>query len=57
LRIFAKLPRTRLEMTEGLEMLRALEHGYGIRVVVVDYKSIGVDTEYELEIVRNALRR
>lgn len=41
---FAALPATRLEQTEKLEQLRALEHGYRIRVVETDLTSVGVDT-------------
>jgi 3-deoxy-manno-octulosonate cytidylyltransferase (CMP-KDO synthetase) len=34
---FPTLPEGRLEKLEGLEQLRALEHGYKIRCVPVDY--------------------
>jgi 3-deoxy-manno-octulosonate cytidylyltransferase (CMP-KDO synthetase) len=43
LRRFAALAPTPLERTEGLEQLRALEHGVRIRVVVTPHGSIGVD--------------
>ena len=33
---FSRLPPTRLEQIEGLEQLRALEHGHGIAVVETD---------------------
>jgi 3-deoxy-manno-octulosonate cytidylyltransferase (CMP-KDO synthetase) len=46
---FSKLPRTRIEELEGLEQLRALYHGWKIRVEVVDYKGISIDTEQDLE--------
>ena len=49
---FSQLTATPLETTESLEQLRALEHGYQIRVAVNDYESIGVDTPQELEAVR-----
>lgn len=49
---YAKLPPTPLEQTELLEQLRALEHGYRIRVVKVQHRSIGVDTPEDLELVR-----
>ncbi|MBI1764745.1 MAG: 3-deoxy-manno-octulosonate cytidylyltransferase [Acidobacteria bacterium] len=49
---YAKLPPTPLEQTELLEQLRALEHGYRIRVVKVRQRSIGVDTPEDLELVR-----
>ncbi|MBF0414873.1 MAG: 3-deoxy-manno-octulosonate cytidylyltransferase [Magnetococcales bacterium] len=41
---FAALPPTDLEKCEGLEQLRALEHGYRIRVIPTDHAAIGVDT-------------
>lgn len=51
----AGLPRTPLEITEGLEQLRALEHGCPIRVVQVDYSPIGVDTPEDLARVRQIM--
>jgi len=49
LKTFTKLERTRLELAEGLEQLRALEHGYRIRVVEVESESWGIDTPADLE--------
>jgi 3-deoxy-manno-octulosonate cytidylyltransferase (CMP-KDO synthetase) len=40
----ARLPQTTLEQVEQLEQLRALEHGYRLRVVQTAYESVGVDT-------------
>jgi 3-deoxy-manno-octulosonate cytidylyltransferase (CMP-KDO synthetase) len=40
----ARLPQTTLEQVEQLEQLRALEHGYRLRVVQTTYESVGVDT-------------
>lgn len=40
---FQKLPEGRLEKIERLEMLRALEHGYRIKVVVTRFDSPEVD--------------
>jgi 3-deoxy-manno-octulosonate cytidylyltransferase (CMP-KDO synthetase) len=51
----AGLPRTPLEITEGLEQLRALENGCPIRVVTVDYSPIGVDTPEDLARVRELM--
>lgn len=48
---YAKLPPTPLEQSELLEQLRALEHGYRIRVVKVAHRSIGVDTPEDVELV------
>ena len=49
---FSKLPPTKLEQIEMLEQLRALEDGARIRVVDAIGKSIGVDTQEDLERVR-----
>jgi len=49
---FAALPQTPLELTESLEQLWALEHGYRIRTVVTEHHSIGVDTPQDLERAR-----
>ena len=48
----ASLPRTPLERIESLEQLRALEHGYRVRVVETSYASVSVDTPEDLERVR-----
>ena len=49
---FASLTRTPLERLESLEQLRALEHGYRIKVVETAYTSASVDTPEDLERVR-----
>jgi 3-deoxy-manno-octulosonate cytidylyltransferase (CMP-KDO synthetase) len=51
----ARLPRTPLEESEGLEQLRVLEHGYRIRTVETTADTIGVDTVEDLERVRSIL--
>lgn len=43
-----KLPQTELEKIEQLEQLRMLGNGYKIKVELVDYDSISVDTEEDL---------
>jgi 3-deoxy-manno-octulosonate cytidylyltransferase (CMP-KDO synthetase) len=48
----AGLPPTPLEQSERLEQLRALEHGFRIKVVETAFDSIGVDTPADLERVR-----
>lgn len=52
---YAKLEPTPLERSESLEQLRALEHGYRIKVLKTDFKSIGVDTPEDLERVNKLL--
>jgi 3-deoxy-manno-octulosonate cytidylyltransferase (CMP-KDO synthetase) len=49
LRQFTRLDRAPLEIAESLEQLRALEHGFRIRVVEVDSESWGIDTPTDLE--------
>jgi 3-deoxy-manno-octulosonate cytidylyltransferase (CMP-KDO synthetase) len=45
---FTQLPPSRLEMTEKLEQLRALEAGMKICAVVVDAAPVGIDTPADL---------
>jgi 3-deoxy-manno-octulosonate cytidylyltransferase (CMP-KDO synthetase) len=51
----AALPQTRLEETEMLEQLRALEYGIRIKVVQTELDSIGVDTDADVARVRALL--
>ena len=55
LRTFTALSEGVLERLEALEQLRALEHGYRIKVVVTPYDSVEVDTPEELERVRRLI--
>jgi 3-deoxy-manno-octulosonate cytidylyltransferase (CMP-KDO synthetase) len=57
LRTFTKLEPTPLERAERLEQLRALEHGYRIRVVEVLSRSWGIDTPEDLERYRQLVKR
>lgn len=52
---FAALAPGRLELEEALEQLRALEHGYRVRVVETSYRGFGVDTPEDLERARACL--
>jgi 3-deoxy-manno-octulosonate cytidylyltransferase (CMP-KDO synthetase) len=52
---FAALAQTPLERAEGLEQLRALEHGHRIRTVETSADTIGVDTPEDLERVRREI--
>jgi len=54
---FVKLPQTPAERAEGLEQLRALEHGYPIQAAVVrGFRSIPVDVPDDVAKVEAALR-
>ena len=54
---FARLRPTVLEQAEGLEQLRALEHGYAIVVPETPHDSIGVDTPADARRVEALLIR
>lgn len=54
---FASLSRTPLETAESLEQLRALEHGYKIRVAIVNSIFAGIDTAEDLAKAEEILHR
>jgi len=45
---FSELKPTPLEVTESVDMLRVLEYGYRIKMVLTSFNSIGVDTKKDL---------
>jgi 3-deoxy-manno-octulosonate cytidylyltransferase (CMP-KDO synthetase) len=49
---YAALPQTPLELTEKLEQLRILEHGFRIKAAITTHDSVPVDTPADLERVR-----
>ena len=55
LRRFARMEPSPLERLEALEQLRAIENGFEIRVVGVEHRSIGVDTEQDYERVKRLI--
>lgn len=55
LQAFTRLPPTPLEQIESVDMLRAVEHGYRVRVVVTKGRMIGVDRPGDVERVERAL--
>ncbi|HVO65668.1 MAG TPA: 3-deoxy-manno-octulosonate cytidylyltransferase [Syntrophales bacterium] len=57
LKTFTRLPEGVLEKLEALEQLRAMEHGYRIKVVETLYDSVEVDTPQELERVRGLIKK
>lgn len=48
LRQFQQLPQGPLETAEGVEMLRFIEHGYGVQMLPVADEGIAVDTPEDL---------
>lgn len=53
---YARLESTPLEQAESIDMLRALEHGYPIRMVKTDYLTHAVDTPEDLKHVEALLQ-
>lgn len=53
---FCALPIGRLEQTEQLEQLRALENGFKIRVVVTEFDTIAVDVPDDIKKVEEKLK-
>jgi CMP-2-keto-3-deoxyoctulosonic acid synthetase len=54
---FTRLPQGELEAAEKLEQLRALEHGFKIKVLETPFNSIEVDVPEDIEKVEEALLR
>jgi 3-deoxy-manno-octulosonate cytidylyltransferase (CMP-KDO synthetase) len=53
---FLSLPKTPIELREGVEQMRILEHGYKMKLVKGDYQNLGVNTPDELEQVREIMK-
>ncbi len=53
---FTRMPQGHLEIIEGLEQLRLLERGIGIKVILTDNFYHGIDTEKDLEIIEALLQ-
>ena len=54
---FTKLQPTPLEIIESIDMLRAIEYGYQIRMVETASEVVGVDTPEDLERVKILMKR
>ena len=54
---FIALPQTPLEKAESLEQLRALEHGYKLRVLETQYETIGVDLPEHIQQVEALIKQ
>lgn len=46
---YTTLPKTKLELAESLEQLRALEHGYRIRVCLTEERTLEINNQEELD--------
>lgn len=53
---FSALPPTPLELVESIGMLRILESGMKIKMVLSESYSVSVDTQKDLEIVRDLMK-
>lgn len=54
---FADFPKSNLEKLEcGVEMLRAMEMGYRIKVIKTAYHSLGVDNPQDVALVENIMK-
>lgn len=52
---FTKWPVSQLESVEKIECLRYLEHGVQLRMIVVDYMGVEIDTPRDLELAASLL--
>lgn len=57
---YLALPPTELEQVEGLEQLRALEHGIPIKVIQVDYRGrshCAIDSQVDIDYVESVIAK
>lgn len=53
---FNELPQTPLEISESVDMLRVLEHGYRVKMVLTNFETYSVDTHEDLVRVEQYLQ-
>jgi 3-deoxy-manno-octulosonate cytidylyltransferase (CMP-KDO synthetase) len=53
LMLYRTLPQTPLEKIESLEQLRAIEHGYKIRVCLTEHETLEINTPEEYALAQN----
>jgi len=53
---YTNLPKSKLEESEKLEQLRALENGYKIKTVETEFDTVGVDTPEDVKKVEEMLK-
>ena len=54
---FARLASTPLEKVESIDMLRVLEHGYRVKMVLTEFETYSVDTPEDLRSVEERMRK
>lgn len=54
---FNKLSQTPLEIAESVDMLRVLEHGYKVKMVLTQFNTYGVDTPRDLARVNKLMKK
>jgi 3-deoxy-manno-octulosonate cytidylyltransferase (CMP-KDO synthetase) len=52
---YTRLEPTPLEIAESVDMLRILEHGFGVRMVVTEHNTHSVDTPADLALVERLM--
>lgn len=53
---FNQLEPTPLEKIESVDMLRAMEHGYRVKMVPTNFETYGVDTPHDLQFVEERMK-
>ena len=53
---FNSLPPTPLERIESVDMLRILEHGYSVHMIMTEWETLSVDTPADLDRARSLLQ-
>ena len=53
---FNELEPTKLEIIESVDMLRAMEHGYKVKMVMTKHATFSVDTPADLDFVATAMQ-
>ena len=53
---YSMLPQTPCERAESVDMMRVLEHGYRIKIVVTEHQTFSVDTERDYVLVKELMK-
>ena len=54
---YMKMEQTPLEKIESVDMLRVLENGYKIKMVLTEDTTVGVDTPEDLDMASEAMKK